>query len=127
MDEREAFRWSIRMLAHVAGEFQLAWCAGSESCLRRFRWTREKPSPGDLVVEMSMHHWPQGPRVDHFARIGRYLGTTVNEHEDGWRETVHVIVLADGTVFRWANCDLRRVPEETLANLLEAQPSAATE
>lgn len=113
----EAFRWSIRLLAHLAGELTNAWCAGSEKCSDRFKWLATKPVVGDMVVEVSTHGTPQGERgLDHFNRIGRYLGTEVETSDDG-SVTHQVIVLADGTWVRWNNCDLRRVPEETLHTL----------
>ena len=128
MDDDDRFRWTVRTLAHVAGELTLAWCAGSAGCHKRFKWTHAEAQPGELVVEMSTHHFDQGlvrggHTFDHFNRIGRYLGPDVVERSweddpgETWIDEGALIVLADGTIFRWTNCDLRRVPEETLSGL----------
>lgn len=106
--------WLIEMLAHVAAD--LAYEATGYS-RGTSEWVNAPPKPGDLVVEMSMHGWPTGTRgVDHKTRFGRYLGQETITHEadddcEAYTETADVIVLYDGTIFRWTNARFGRVPE----------------
>lgn len=107
--------WAIEMLAHLAADLANEATMGGHSRATS-AWVNAPPEVGELVVEMSMHGWPTGTHgVDHKTRFGRYLGreTTEHENEDGetWTETADVIVLYDGTVFRWTNAKFARVPE----------------
>lgn len=107
--------WAIEMLAHVAADMANEATTGGHS-RGTSEWVNAAPRPGDLVVELSMHGWPTGTRgVDHKTRFGRYLGreTIAHKDEDGetWDEVADVIVLYDGTVFRWTNARFARVPE----------------
>jgi hypothetical protein len=107
------------LLALVCTNAYRAYCATLHGCTapvtRELFDEAQDPKPGDLVIEISIIHYPERDE----ARFGRLLQVTREpipdadpDYEVPPTERVQYIVLHDGRLYRWVNAGFVKVLEE---------------